>query len=360
LNALGILSVAANQQGVQEFEENADMNSLMDHPFPKSMSSTEKCKRLLEVVSPEDSLCILIQADPDGMASALALKRFFWRKVKRADIYHFNPIQRADNLAFIRLLRVAQKHIRRLRPSKITKWAILDSQPHHHTEFADREFDIIIDHHPVGPLSKAPFVDIKENYGANSTILTEYLRACKIKPSPTVATALFYGIKTDTDNFVRECLPGDINAFRYLYRYTNMNIIKKIDSSEMTKETLASYRIAMDRLKLVRHMAFIHMGEVKNPDILVIIADFFMRLAEATWSVVSGVYDEKLIIIFRNAGFRSDAGKVAEKYFGHWGGLAGGHRSAARAEIPLEMLRRELKDRSDIARFVMNTLKTVK
>jgi len=351
--------VAANLHGVQEREENPDMNSLMEHPFPRSTSSTEKCKRLLEVVSPEDSLCILIQADPDAMASALALKRFFWRKVKRADIYHFNPIQRADNLAFIRLLRVGQKHIRHLRASKITKWAILDSQPHHHREFADRQFDIIIDHHPFGPLSKANFVDIKEDYGANSTILTEYLRASKIRPSPTVATALFYGIKTDTDNFVRECLPGDINAFRYLYRYTNMNIIKKIDSSEMTKETLASYRIAMDRLKLVRHMAFIHMGEVENPDILVIIADFFMRLAEATWSIVSGVYEEKLILILRNAGFRSDAGKVAQKFFGHWGGSAGGHRSAARAEITLEAIKKELKGRTDLAQFVMNRLKTV-
>lgn len=351
--------MAANLQGVQDLEENTDMNFLMDHPFPKSTSSTEKCKRLLEAVSPEDSLCILIDADPDAMASALALKRFFWRKVRKADIYHINPIQRADNLAFIKLLRVQQKHIRHLRPSKITKWAILDSQPHHHKEFADQQFDIIIDHHPIGPLSKAHFVDIREEYGANSTILTEYLRASKIGPSPRLATALFYGIKTDTDNFVRECLLNDVNAFRFLYGYTNINIIKKIDSSEITKEILASYRLAMDRLKLARHMAFIHMGEVENPDILVIIADFFMRLAEATWSVVSGVYDEKLIVILRNAGFRSNAGKVAERLFGHWGGLAGGHRSAARAEIPLEVISKEIKGRSNIAKFVINKLKTV-
>ncbi len=62
-----------NSQGMRDFEEDPDMNSLMDHPFPKSTSSTEKCKRLLEVVSPEDRLCILIDADPDAMASALAL-----------------------------------------------------------------------------------------------------------------------------------------------------------------------------------------------------------------------------------------------------------------------------------------------
>ncbi len=336
------------------------MNSLMDHPFPKSTSSTEKCKRLLEVVSPEDSLCILINADPDAMASAMALKRIFWRKARRVDVYHINPIKRADNLAFIRLLGVHQRHIRDLRRSKFTKWAILDSQPHHHKEFSDQPFDIIIDHHSTGPLSKGHFVDIKEDYGANSTILTEYLRASKIRPAQSLATALFYGIKTDTDNFVRESLPNDINAFRYLYPLANMNTVKKIESSEMTKETLASYRVAMDRLKMVGHVAFIHMEEVGNPDVLVIIADFFMRMAEATWSVVSGIYKETLIVILRNAGLRSDAGKVAKKLFGHLGGSAGGHKSAARAEIPLEEINKETKGRSNIAKFIVDRIKTVK
>jgi nanoRNase/pAp phosphatase (c-di-AMP/oligoRNAs hydrolase) len=336
------------------------MNSLMDHPFPKSTTAAEKCKRLLEVVTPEDTLGILIDADPDAMASALALKRFFWRKVSRVSVYHINTIQRADNLAFIKLLRVDQQHVRQRKPKKITKWALLDSQPDHHEQFNSYQFDIIIDHHPVGGMSKAHFVDIKENYGANSTILTEYLRAAKIKPSPRLATALFYGIKTDTDNFVRGSLPNDINAFRYLYQFTNMNIIKKIESSEMTKQTLASYELAMERLVLRKDIAFIHMEEVDNPDILVLIADFFMRLAEATWSVVSGTYDGKLIVILRNAGFRGNAGKAAQRLFGQWGGFAGGHRSAARAEIPLENMSKDLTEGSGLGKFVAENLKALK
>ena len=55
----------------------------MDHPFSKSVSVTEKCKRLQEIVSPDDTLAVLINADPDSIASALALKRFFWRKLKK-------------------------------------------------------------------------------------------------------------------------------------------------------------------------------------------------------------------------------------------------------------------------------------
>lgn len=342
---------------MQGDKERASHEPLMDHPFARSTPTVEKWKRLLGVVSPEDVVAILINADPDGMASAMALKRLFWRKVKRVSIYHINPIRRADNLAFVHHLKVNQQPIRKLAPSKVTKWAIVDSQPHHNEQFFNYQFDIIIDHHPVGPHTKALFVDIKDDYGANSTIMTEYLRAAKIKPSPRLATALFYGIKTDTDNFVRASLANDVNAFRYLYQYANMNIIKKIESSEMTRRTLASYQFAMERVKLFKNTAFVYMEEVKDPDILVMIADFFMKLAEATWSVTAGICNGTMIVILRNAGFRGNAGRLAEKVFAHMGGTAGGHKAAARAEIPLESVLEQAKESSEIERFLMNTLR---
>ena len=328
----------------------------MTHPFPKSVSITEKFKRLLEVVTPDDALGVMIQADPDAIASAIALKRLFWRKVKKTLIYHVNPIKRADNLALIKLLKIDQKHIRKIGHAKITKWALVDSQPHHYDQFSKYPFDIIIDHHPLGPVSSAQFVDVKEDYGANSTIMTEYLRAAKIKPSPLLATALFYGIKTDTDNFARPSTASDINAFRYLYPFTNINVIKKIESSEITRKTLAGFQKAMENLSFFKDRAYIHMGRVDNPDILVIIADFFLKMAEATWSIVSGVYGQKLIIIFRNVGFRLDAGKMAQKLFGQWGS-AGGHRNAARAEIPLLDLRAVIDNEHDIHQFILGKIR---
>jgi nanoRNase/pAp phosphatase (c-di-AMP/oligoRNAs hydrolase) len=53
----------------------------MDGPFAKSVSTAEKCKRLQDAAGSEDTLAIMIQADPDSIASAFALKRLFWRKV---------------------------------------------------------------------------------------------------------------------------------------------------------------------------------------------------------------------------------------------------------------------------------------
>ncbi|MFZ7110525.1 MAG: DHH family phosphoesterase [Desulfatiglandales bacterium] len=329
---------------------------IMDRPFPKSISQTEKCKRLLEVVSPDDVLAVFIKADPDAMASAMALKRFFWRRVKKVHIYHTNIIKRADNLAMIKLLKVDLKHIRELDSTGITKWAILDSQPHHDERLSKYRYDIIIDHHPVLPTSVGSFVDIREAYGANSTIMTEYLRTAKVRPSPRLATALFYGIKTDTDNFARASLPNDIEAFRYLYPFTNLNMIKKIEFSEMTKKTLASFKTAIDNLRFYKDRVFIHMGKVSDPDVLVIIADFFLKMAEVTWCIVSGVYGHRLVVIFRNAGFRLDSGKMAKKLFGQLGS-AGGHMSAGRAEVPLQAIDVDIQDLSQIRQFVWDKLK---
>jgi nanoRNase/pAp phosphatase (c-di-AMP/oligoRNAs hydrolase) len=327
---------------------------MMNLPFAKSIPYSQKYKKLLNLLGQEDTLAVLINADPDAMASALALRRLLRRRVRKILIYHINPIIRADNLAMIRFLQIEQQPIQTLNPSQITKWAIVDSQPDHHELFGSYRFDIVIDHHPLAKVITAPFVDINESYGANATIMTEYLRAARIKPSPQLATALFYGIKTDTDNFVRASTQNDINAFQYLYPFTNIPIVKKIESSEMTRETLASFHLALEKMIFIKDKTFIHMGEVASGDILVILADFFLKIAESRWCIVSGICGPKLIVIFRNAGFRLDAGKMAQKLFG---GNAGGHVHAARAEVLLHDLFPDMKDLSEVQRFLIAKLK---
>lgn len=325
---------------------------------PSSLAATQKKRltQLLDCVSSDDVLGIMINADPDAMAGALALKRLFWRKVKKVQICRVNAIKRTDNLAMIKLLNLQIPYINKARISDVTKWAIVDSQPHHHPRFAKVTFDIIIDHHPPDLNIDAPFTDIRENFGSTAAMLTEYLRAAAIKPSSRLATALFYGIKTDTDNFARASSANDIKAFRFLYAYTNLNIIKKIESSEINKSNLDDFRTAIENLEFIGKAAYIHMGDIYDPDSLVIIADFFLKMAEATRCFVSGVYEKKVIIIIRNAGFRTNAGKIAEKLFGDLGS-AGGHKGAARAEIPLANVKKKYTHPETIDDYIRKKIK---
>ncbi len=98
------------------------------------------------------------------------------------------------------------------------------------------------------------------------------------------------------------------------------------------------------------------MDRVKDPDILVLIADFFLKMAEATWCIVSGIYGQNLVVILRNAGFRLDAGKMAQRLFGEWG-AAGGHKSAARAEIPIHEIAPSTLNNTDYKQFVLSRIK---
>jgi len=90
---------------------------------------------------------------------------------------------------------------------------------------------------------------------------------------------------------------------------------------EITRATLSRFQDAIQNLTFVRQTAVVHLGAVKNPDTLVQVADFFLKMAKAMGSIASGVYGKRLVVIIRNAGFRRDAGKLARDLFGSMLGL---------------------------------------
>ncbi len=298
------------------------------------LSHIEKLRRFYECFTSEDHVLITIVADPDSMGSAMAIKRLLWHHVSSVTISNINIIKRPDNLSMIRFLKINLIRFQDIDISMYNKFVLVDSQPSHHPSFSSLRFDVIIDHHPETE-AEALFKDIRPSYGANSTIMTEYIKAANIKPSVKLATALFYGIKTDTSNFERQVLLEDIKAFRFLFHYININLLRKIEQAEITIDFLKYYRIALDSIHIRKNRIYVHLGSVINPDVCVLIADFFMKVYSIDWTFVSGLYIDQLIIIVRNDGIRKDAGKLIKERFSSFGS-AGGHKNTARAEIPLK------------------------
>ncbi len=291
-------------------------------------------QRLYQLFSHEDRLLILIDADPDSISSAWALKRLLWRRISTIVIAHIRPITRPQNERMVRLLRIPTVPYAEVNPEDFNRKGIVDSQPSHHPNFAEHTFDLIIDHHPALPDSQAALVDIRPHYGATASILTEYLRAARIKPSLKLATALYYGIKTDTNNFERPAIEADVRAFHYLFAFIRKPLVRRLEFAELNLEMLNFFQTGLRRYRRRGNRLFTFLGSVPTPDILVILADFFLRVEEISWTVVGGIYEDKLIVIFRNDGLRKNAGRLAAKAFGKLGS-AGGHAASARAEIPL-------------------------
>jgi nanoRNase/pAp phosphatase (c-di-AMP/oligoRNAs hydrolase) len=298
----------------------------------------------------DDEVLIVINADPDALAGALAVKRLLRYRVKNVVIGYPNEIRRLSNLAMVELLKIPAERLNTLRVKDFSKKILVDSQPLHLPSFENIGFDAVIDHHPVTTGWEAAYIDIRPDYGATASMLVEYLRAAEIKPSVALATALFYAIKVDTHNFEKRASLSDAIQFRYLFDIANQNLVRKIELSEMRLSELAYFRTALTEMKVSNNRLYAHVGRVRNPDILVMIADFLNKVHSLAWVFVSGIHGERLVVIFRCDGYKKNAGKLAEKTFSQTGS-AGGHREAARAEVPLKHLAAADSD------FSTNTLK---
>ena len=309
---------------------------------PDLESTSLKLHELRKLFSPEDRLLIVIKPDPDSIASSLALKTLLLKSIKYATTAYVGEITRQENIALVKLLNIPMEKIEHIDFTEFNRKAIMDGQPTHFDFLHDHRFDVVIDHHPITKGYNASFTDIRPTYGSTSTIMTEYLNAARIKPTTRLSTALVYGIKTDTNNFERGTRSEDVWAFRYLFVRANKNVLRKIELSELSPEILRYFKMGFDRMKIFKDKIFVHMGQIGNPDICVQLADFLMRVNNISWTVISSLADDNLVIILRSDGYRKDAGKMASKLFGDLGS-AGGHRSAARAEIPLENLRKRLR-----------------
>jgi nanoRNase/pAp phosphatase (c-di-AMP/oligoRNAs hydrolase) len=323
----------------------------------RGTSAQVRVQTFLDLFNPNDNVLILINPDPDSMASALAVKRLFWKEVQRALIAYIGEIQRLENQAMMELLKIPMVRINQVDLSYFNRHVLVDSQPHHSDALGRFSYDAIIDHHPVHQQWEAGYVDIRPEYGATATILVEYLRGAGVKPSMKLATALLYAIKTDTANFERDATEEDVKQFRYIFKYANLNLLRKIEWSELRISDLRYFSMALQRMVASKKGIYAHLGEVETPDICVQIAEFFMRVHGMGWSFVSGIYRGKVVIIIRSDGLRKDAGGLARRAFGSLG-HAGGHRGSARAEISLQTL----KDRgvepqdAELQRFVRKCL----
>jgi len=318
-------------------------------------SNKEKLERLFQVFSHQDKVLITIDADPDSMASAMALKRLLREKVKSVTLAHFNRIIRSDNLSMVKLLRIPLVELQEISADRFTKILLVDGQPYHHEAFNDFKYDAVIDHHPKIMPVKAAFVDIRSEYGATATIMTQYLRSAKIRPSERLATALVYAIKVDTSNFELGAVEEDVKAFRFLFPYSNMHLLHRIEICEMAINDLHYFQEALENRRVIKGKIFSHLGKVPSPDVLVLVADFFMKCHEAAWVIVSGICQNTLVVVIRNDGLRKDAGNSAIKAFGRFGS-AGGHRAKARAEIPSASLEAHFSrsDHGNLAEFVVH------
>jgi nanoRNase/pAp phosphatase (c-di-AMP/oligoRNAs hydrolase) len=302
--------------------------------------------KLRNIFADADRVLLLLQddPDPDGIASAMALRAILGRNRATAPIASYGTVNRPENQAMVALLDV---EINKVTPEEVKHYshvALLDVQPFHSPDIPTR-IAAVIDHHPRRTNYTAQFRDIRPRYGATATIMTEYLLAAGVTISQRLATALLYGIKTDTQLLGRATTPMDVEAFANLYPLANHSTLRRIDRPQIPRDDLVSFAAALAESKFEQNAIFAHLGPLMRDDVVPYFADLCLEVENTEWSVASGICEGQLIISVRSYGQEQSAGEVVKAAFERYGS-AGGHRTMAKGVVPLINLPENCLDHS--------------
>jgi nanoRNase/pAp phosphatase (c-di-AMP/oligoRNAs hydrolase) len=279
-----------------------------------------------------------IHPDPDSLASMLGIKTLIeTRPQHRAVTLTVDGmIARAENRAMVELIPIPLVPIERVTFDPETAVIMVDSQPRTGRRFSEELVPhIVIDHHETGgDLNGVLFQDIRTHMGATSTMVTGYLMEQKAPLSPELATALLYGIESETSGYPREASTLDDGALVWLFPRANKDLLARIRNPKLPQSHFATFQNSLVNAFLYRDLIVSWCGEVTQPDIVAEIADFFIRFDQVDWALAMGLFDGHLKLSLRAAALGGRAGEVLREVVSGLGS-AGGHDKRAGGVITL-------------------------
>ncbi len=283
--------------------------------------------------------------DPDAIASAFGLQYFLNHHGIKTDICYDGKIERLSTRKMFQTFHINVLSKEDLDDMKEEDYIVtVDSQKYNAnlTDFIGDEV-ACIDHHPTVIACEYAYKDVRR-VGACATMIAEYFYLTNTPMSPDVAAALAYGIKMDTDDFIRGTTKLDVDMFAYLYPMADVEELKSMYVNVMEFSDLKAYGAAIDNIRIYDDVGFASIP-FDCPDALIaIISDFILSLDVVNISVIYAIRSDGIKFSVRSALNHVDAGRVVAKALADYGN-GGGHPAMAGGFIPKKNVEKLEPDR---------------
>ena len=281
--------------------------------------------------------------DPDALASALAMNELFVNYGHTSQIVHGGMIEHHQNQAMVKELEIP---VRRL----ILDWEITDLIKESdlivavdfHRPGANNIMPkdciphIIIDHHSVDDPVTADLAMVSSEYSSTSSMVASLLMSSDFEMNSRVATALAFGIKTDTLGFTRNFNAVDVRALLWINAWVDKEKLRAIEMPPRSIEALDSFAAALNDKLHIENLILAPVHNLTNRDSLAQIADFLLPTEGVDTVVAYGIRRNKVILSVRSNRENLHVGKLLSNNFPD--GLAGGHKSLGGGQIPFDII----------------------
>lgn len=291
-------------------------------------------ERFTETLASYHRILVLTHSnpDPDALASAAGLRLLIRKKRKTPTVIGYSGfLTRAENREMMTLLRLHARPIEHMDLRRFRAIVLVDTQPGagNNVLSARQKPAAVIDHHALRrAAAECPFHLVEKTCGATSTLVYEMLAAAGVEIPSNIATALFYGIRTDTLDLGREATERDRAAYKELFSHADYGKLALIMHPRLPR---AYYRVVDKALEsAIVYGDCIHapVGEVTTPEYISAIADYVLPLEGTRWALATGTYEGNLYFSLRTLTARKDAAKILRRAIGTHGSAGGHHKMA--------------------------------
>jgi nanoRNase/pAp phosphatase (c-di-AMP/oligoRNAs hydrolase) len=271
--------------------------------------------------------------DPDALAAAFGLQHMVQAVFRiESRIAYGGVVGRTENKAMVRLLRIPIHKIRPAWFKKFAALALVDTQPAFENNAfpANRRATLVIDQHPsvVAPNAELALVD--PECGATCVIVAQALLQLGLPIPPRVATALAYGILTDTLDLYRAQRPDVVQTYLQVLHHCDMRLLASIQNPPRPRRFFATLGKGIREATRHQRLLVTHLGPVESPDLVSQVAEFLLVYKSISWCLVTGRYKGRLNASLRTTRPDAQAGEVLRDAFenrkqaGGHGAMAGG------------------------------------
>jgi len=303
------------------------------------MQRSNRLGELAQVIGRRRTLVVAHDnPDPDCLGAALAMRDVLAEITGRpVPIAYGGIIGRAENRAMVELLQIELIPIGRLNLADFEAFVLVDTQPGAGNYSLPPEYlpTVVIDHH-LPPVARGPaeYFDIRTDYGATTTVALEYRNAISQPIDSRLATAMFYGIKSDTQDLGRHVSEADIAAYLQLFPLVDKAILPQIEHPRLPRQHFETLRTALERAYCWNSILISILDEMDNPNAAAEMADYFLRLENVTWSICLGSHQGDLYVSVRTSDPEANAAEVIQNAIRELGS-SGGHGMMAGARVPV-------------------------
>jgi nanoRNase/pAp phosphatase (c-di-AMP/oligoRNAs hydrolase) len=279
-----------------------------------------------------------VNPDADSLASMLGIRALVESRQpgKPVVITADGMIARSENRAMVDLIPVPLVPVQAVTSDPETAVVMVDTQPFTGRRYSEAAMpQVVIDHHETGGvLEGVLFSDIRIEMGATSTMVSGYLIEQGVLVTQELATALLYGIESETTGYPREASALDDGALIWLFPRADKDLLARIRNPKLPQSHFATFQIALANAFLYDNLVVSWCGTVSQPDIIAEIADFFIRFEQVDWALAVGVFDGRMKLSLRAGTLGGRAGELLGAVV-NGVGSAGGHDRRAGGSIDL-------------------------